>query len=83
MRDVRTEHDRLRIVFNNRVVFVSPDHRMTMDDVAQAVRGFDARRHGGLVAIDVTMGEPPTLFPSFHSLPVDFRYEDDPAAEGQ
>ena len=77
----QTAHDRLRIVFNDRVVFLSLDDHATMEDVAQAVRGFGVRRDGGLVAIDVTMGDRPTPFPSSHYQPADFSYEDDPAAE--
>jgi hypothetical protein len=68
----QTAYDRLRLVFNDRVIFLPLSEHATMEDIAQAVRGVGVRHHGDPVAIDVTVGM---------SRNTPFIYEDDAAAE--
>jgi hypothetical protein len=65
-------------VFNDRVVFLPPGDHATLPDVAQSVRGFGVRRHGGPVAIDVTMRDAPARFRAAHSMPAQIKNEDEP-----
>jgi hypothetical protein len=77
----RTAHDRLRIVFNDQVVFVPLGDRATVGDVADMLRGFGPRHYGHPIAIDVTLRDSPGLPRSPGFWPETFKFEDDPAAE--
>jgi hypothetical protein len=77
----RTARESLRIVFDGQVVFLPLRDHATLADIALAVRGFDARRYGEPVAIDITMRDIRTRPQAFESMPSYLKFEDDPAAE--
>ncbi len=76
----RIGREPLRIVFNDRVVFLPLGSHATLGDVAQAVRDVGSRRFGGPLAVDVTMPALSARLPAADTMPAHFRYEDDPAA---
>ena len=53
----RTVRDHLRIVFNDRVVFLPLVSHATIGDVAQSLRDFVPRSYGNPVAIDVMLDD--------------------------
>jgi hypothetical protein len=69
----RTAREPLRIVFNDRVVFLPLGYHATLADVARAVRGFGSRRHGEPVAIDVTVTDAPARFRASEAVPEHFK----------
>jgi hypothetical protein len=76
----RTTHDKLRIVFNDRVVFLPLGDRATIGDVAQSLRDFVPRGYGNPIAIDVMLDVSSNQPGPSHVTPVGFKYEEDRAA---
>jgi hypothetical protein len=77
----RAGHDHLRIIFNDRVMFLPLDNHATMGDVAQSLRDFVPRSYGNPVAIDVMFDVASQRSQSSDVKPVGFKYNGDPAAE--
>jgi hypothetical protein len=77
----RTGHDHLRIVFNDRVIFLPLGNRATIGDVAQSLRDFVPRRYGNPVAIDVMFDVSPKLLRASEVKPMGSKCYADTIAE--
>lgn len=77
----RTAHEPLRIVFDDRVVYLPLGPHATLADVARAIRDFGSRGFGEPVAVDVTMPASSARFRASGAIPAHLKYEDGPAAE--